>query len=99
MARGAVHGLNWLATDLAPESAAPGVLTPEVMARVEGLVRDWEPMPEALSGREALRDLLHGRSLYELETGSANLAAVNADLVPLPGDVSGSPPIESLLGC
>mgnify|MGYP006888786037 CR=1 FL=1 len=64
---------------------------------MEGLVKDWEPMPEALSGREALRDLLHGRSLYELETGSANLAAFNADLVSLPSDVSGPPSLESLL--
>ena len=43
------------------------------------------------------RDRLHSRSLFELETGSANLAAFNADLVSLPDDVSGSPPIESLL--
>ena len=73
MVQEAVHGLNWLAGydtwDLSPESASPGILTPEVLARVDGLVKDWEPMPEALSGREALRDLLRGRSLYELETG------------------------------
>ena len=71
-------------------------MTPGVLARVEGLVKDWEPMPEALSGREALRDLLRGRSLYELETGSANLAAFNADPVSLPDDVfeSGRPPLS-----
>ena len=66
MVQEAVHGLNWPAGydtwDLAPESVAPGILTPEVLARVEGLVHDWEPMPEALSGRGALRDPLHGRS-------------------------------------
>ncbi|CAK0813458.1 unnamed protein product, partial [Prorocentrum cordatum] len=101
MVQEAVHGLNWLAGydtwDSGQESAAPGILTPEVLPRVEGLVKDWEPMPEALSGREALRDLLRGRSQCELETGSANLAASDADLVSLPDDVSGSPPIESLL--
>ena len=101
MVQEAVRGLSWIAGydawDLAPGSASPGILTPEVLARVEGLVHDWEPMPEALSGRGALRDLLHDRSMYELETGSADLAAFNTDLVSLPGDVSGCPPIESLL--
>ena len=101
MAQEAVKGLNWLAGydtwDLAPESAMTGILTPEVLARVEGLVKDWEPMPEALLGRGALRDLLHGRSLCELETGAANLAAFNADLVPLSRDVADSPPVEPLL--
>ncbi|CAK0907421.1 unnamed protein product, partial [Prorocentrum cordatum] len=97
----AVHGLNWLAGYDAwgpsQEPASPGVLTPEVMARVEGLVKDWGPMPEALLGRGALRDLLRGQSLCELDTGPANLAAFDADLVSLPNYVSGPPPIESLL--
>ena len=70
---------------------------PEVLGRVDGLVKDWEPMPEALSGREALRDLLRGRSLYDLEAGPVNLAAFNADLLSLPQDTSSSPPLETLL--
>ena len=101
MVQEAVHGWNWVAGydtwNLSLEAAAPEPLTSEATARVEGPVKGWEPMPEAFSGREAPRDLLHGRSPRELETGSANLAALSADLVPLPGDASGSPPIESLL--
>eukprot|EP00959_Pyramimonas_sp_CCMP1952_P079398 1659482-Pyramimonas_sp.AAC.1 len=64
MVQEAVHGLNWLAGDdtwdPARGPAAAGILKPEVLARVVGLVDDWEPMPEALSGRGALRDLLRG---------------------------------------
>ena len=72
-----VDGLNWLSgyRREAVEGALgkPDALQSEVLARLEGLVRDQEPSGKLQSPEAALRELLGSRSGYELDRGSSRL--------------------------
>ena len=62
----------------------------EVLARIRRLVLELRPGADAPSPEAALRELLSGRSLYEVES-AVNLAPYQPGRVSLPTDLAGAP--------
>ena len=96
-ANAAVTALNWMAGYIDVKTFEPNAVQHEVLARVEGLVRDQEPTTACLTAEAAWKELLQGRSLYEDGGANANLAAYQEELLSMPSDTSRCPDIKDIL--
>ena len=75
----------------------PSCTQSDVMARVEGLVFDQKPSGAILTQEGALRELLHGGSPYDWKPTNETIASYQPDLLSVPDDVRGCPPLASVL--
>ncbi|CAE7317147.1 unnamed protein product [Symbiodinium sp. CCMP2592] len=94
-----VKALNWMAgkTDRDESLANASPMQVQALSRVEGLVFDQKPSGELASPEEALRSLLHGGSPYDWVPSNETLASYDPDLLFIPSDVSGCPPLRDVL--
>ena len=77
--------------------AGPNAMQQEVIDRVEGLMRVMEPTGRPPHIEAAYRELLKGRSVYEIESGNVNLAAYQEELLSVPDDVRDCPMVSDVL--
>ena len=94
---GSFHYPLGCTTDLPrPEHAT---MVGEVLARLDGLIRNREPTPDAPlpTPQAAVRQLLQGRCAYDARTGPVSLAPFKLDLLSLPADTADSPDVMELL--
>ena len=94
-----VRALNWMAgksdRDESLANASPMQL--QALSRVEGLVFDQKPSGDLATPEEALRSLLHGGSPYDWVPSNETLASYDPELLSIPSDVSGCPPLRDVL--
>ena len=77
--------------------AGPNAMQQEVIDRVEGLMKVMEPTSRPPHTEAAYRELLKGRSVYEVESGNVNLAAYQEELLSVPDDVRDCPLVSDVL--
>ena len=77
--------------------AGPNAMQQEVIDRVEGLMKVMEPTGRPPHTEAAYRELLKGRSVYEVESGNVNLAAYQEELLSVPDDVRDCPLVSDVL--
>ena len=102
-----VHALNWMAGcptrssrgDTAATVEKIGRVQERMLCRIAEGVDERRPCAECPSEEAALKELLRGRGSGYTGAASAamNLAPFQSGLVSLPAEVSGSPPLDTLL--
>ena len=101
-----VRSLNWMHSPLAqktiewdyrPEVWPTLGMQGDVLARLDGLVRDQQPSREAPSPQAAFEKLLRGADPYDLKGGSVSLAPFRLDRLSLPGSVRDCPQLSEIL--
>ena len=69
----------------------------DIIEYVEGLAASWEPLGSVPKPEAALKELLRGRSVYEIDFPEQNLASYQPSLLSLPSSVEGCPRLEEVL--
>ena len=94
----AVDSLSWMAGVGGSTCSLPAsAMQTEVLARLEGLAFDQQPKGAFSTPEEALRTLLRGGAPYDSRPSNEILASHQAELVSLPEDIHGRPPLEEVL--